>query len=248
MNSLFFREFAIISLLNTRFLYEVCICYANPLSISRIHNKFTISYANSLLVLNQLLEITTFFGELSMNSVSVARICYLLSRIHFELIIYFANKQCIYYTGGTPFRNTPFSQHYPLFATLFRRMKILPRDPFSQHFRKNYDLLKWKYRIWKYRGMPNMFAPNRYEWDASSTVWTDMTETQSLALTLISLRHLGLTLHRYDWDTQSSMSTFMAETPFTFDTHMTETPLPDLAHVYDWDENALTWQLYKCRI
>ena len=27
----------------------------------------------------------------------------------------------------------PFSQR-PLFATLFRRMKILPRDPFSQHF------------------------------------------------------------------------------------------------------------------
>jgi len=47
-------------------------------------------------------------------------------------------KSSFVYTGGTPFRNTPFSQHCTLFATLFRRMKILPRDPFSQHFRKNY--------------------------------------------------------------------------------------------------------------
>ncbi len=40
------------------------------------------------------------------------------------------------YTGGTPFRNTPFLQHFPLFATLFWEICVLPRDPFLQHFEK----------------------------------------------------------------------------------------------------------------
>ena len=57
----------------------------------------------------------------------------------------------------------------------------------------------------KYRGAPNMTASvwpkwDRYEWYAWIRVYSDMTETLNLSLTLIWLRRLDPNLHIYDWD------------------------------------------------
>ena len=89
-----------------------------------------------------------------------------------------------------------------------------------------------------------------YDCDTWTTVYSDMTETPSFPLTLISLTHLGPTLHRYDCDTQSPMSTFMTATLFTFDTLMTETPLLDLAHIWLRRQKYflwfISWHKYDC--
>ena len=89
-----------------------------------------------------------------------------------------------------------------------------------------------------------------YDWDTWTTFYSDMTETPSFPLTLISLTHLGPTLHRYDCDTQSPMSTFMTATLFTFDTLMTETPLLDLAHIWLRRQKYflwfISWHRYDC--
>ena len=79
--------------------------------------------------------------------------------------------------------------------------------------------------------LPNQSNRDRYEWNAQNTVLSDMTETRSLPLTLISLKHLDPTLNRYDWDTLFPKS----ETPFTFDTYMTATPL----HTYEWNNGII---------
>ena len=51
---------------------------------------------------------------------------------------------------------------------------------------------------------------DRYEWDAWIRVYSDMTETPNLPLTLIWLRRLDPNLHTYDWDAQFFWSLFLS--------------------------------------
>ena len=131
MDSFPFREFTSFF---SRYLYKNTIFHEFTiisLSVTLKHNDITISYANLLWILNQLLALTTLFHEYTMNSLSVARnnylfsriyyefciscsLYYLLSRIDFEFFIYFANQQCIYYMlsectiNSLPFSRIPF--------------------------------------------------------------------------------------------------------------------------------------------
>ena len=63
-----------------------------------------------------------------------------------------------YYTGGSPFRNTPFSQHLALFATLFWRICVWPRDPLFATLQKKTTIYQSKnigygpsYGLWKHK-------------------------------------------------------------------------------------------------
>ena len=61
------------------------------------------------------------------------------------------------------------------------------------------------FHLVSYRRVPIMAASvwpkwDRYEWDAWIRVYSDMTETPNLSLTLIWLRRLDPNLHTYDWD------------------------------------------------
>ena len=72
-----------------------------------------------------------------------------------------------------------------------------------------------------YRGVPNMSASNqsnwdRYEWDAKSTLETDMIETLKPEFGAIWVRHQANIWHWYDWDALTQACTNMTETPQIF--------------------------------
>ena len=133
------------------------------------------------MIKNLLWNIDDFVNDDSIKSTIV----YFLSSVNPTL----KKSRRLCYVGGTPFATLP------PFRNTFSTNENFASGPLSATLPKNYDLLNLKYRIWKYRGMPNMIAQNRsnrvrYEWDAWTTVWTDMTETRSSPLTL-----------RNHWDT-----------------------------------------------
>ena len=60
---------------------------------------------------------------------------------------------------------------------------------------------------------PNRSNWDRYEWDASFSIDTDMIETLEPEFGPIWLRHEVYSWHWYDWDASTQTSTDMTETP-----------------------------------